>query len=264
MDSKNINNFQNNNLENNNLPSNNLINSRENLILELKKDMKNNIDAIYHLVVDDYKIEFIGNSFVLYNKPDQIVYVSCRTNLDKDKTLEFLQHLEEVLGFDNLYICSKTNILNKDLKNMFSLKCICEAVNCYVPDDLKIFPNLNDRLKIKKLTLDDLPYLVENYNASDIYLEERLKFGMLGAFYDSKLCGFIGTHDDGEMGLLYVDPNYRKLGIGTALGNELILELRKKHIPIYGQIEISNEVSFKMHSELGYKIGTQTLYWFSK
>ncbi|MCM1056124.1 MAG: GNAT family N-acetyltransferase [Firmicutes bacterium] len=60
---------------------------------------------------------------------------------------------------------------------------------------------------------------------------------MYGAYTDGRLTGFIGVHDAGGMGMLYVEEAYRGLGIGRSLISyqiNRILEQGRKpycHVP---------------------------------
>lgn len=74
------------------------------------------------------------------------------------------------------------------------------------------------------MTLDDIysEYVYNNYSSKDTvdvdYIKNRIKTNtMLGAFIDKKLVGFIGTHEEGSIGILEVLPQYRKRGIGEML-----------------------------------------------
>ena len=59
----------------------------------------------------------------------------------------------------------------------------------------------------------------EHYHTVDDvdYIRERVEEGMFGAFVGGDFAGFIGAHDERSIGLLYVLPDYRRLGLAFAL-----------------------------------------------
>lgn len=82
---------------------------------------------------------------------------------------------------------------------------------------------------IRRLTAGDLDYVREHYpgrakstretgKCPEGYLEGRISAGLMyGAFADGRQVGFAGTHEAGGMGMLYVEEQYRRRGIGKAL-----------------------------------------------
>jgi tRNA (guanine37-N1)-methyltransferase len=116
--------------------------------------------------------------------------------------------------------------------------------------------------------IDDtyLPFLLKHYTHADInspeYLRERLQSGdFYGAFVGPELAGFIGTHEEGSMGMLEVLPEYRRKGLAAALEafqtNRILMEGR---VP-FAQIEPGNAASFALHRRLGFEISQESLYW---
>lgn len=77
------------------------------------------------------------------------------------------------------------------------------------------------------------------------------------------LAGFIGTHEEGAMGMLEVFEPYRRRGIARALEKYLINRtLEKGHTP-YCQIFTDNEVSLRLQEKLGLRICRKKIYWIS-
>jgi tRNA (guanine37-N1)-methyltransferase len=75
------------------------------------------------------------------------------------------------------------------------------------------------------------------------YIASRMQAGMYGAFIADRLCGTIGTHAEGSIGLLEVDPAFRKMAIGRAHRSLLINKmLAEGRIP-YGQVVVGNDAS---------------------
>lgn len=116
---------------------------------------------------------------------------------------------------------------------------------------------------IRRLTIDDLAYVRAHYHkGTEIYLKERILAGvMYGAFADDGLTGFIGTHDDGSMGMLFVEEKYRRQGIGEALlSYNINRTLERGWIP-YGHVPEGNTVSERLLEKLGLYRASETVWW---
>lgn len=124
-----------------------------------------------------------------------------------------------------------------------------------------------DVCEIRPFRKEDIPFLMEHYDvvSEPEYFEERIEENELFAGYrDGKLCAFIGFHDDGSGGMLEVLPEFRRLGIGSAL--ELFLHneaLRRGWTP-YGQIFVGNEASKQLQRSLGLIVSDGEIYWMHK
>ena len=120
--------------------------------------------------------------------------------------------------------------------------------------------------EIRPLDETALPFLLRHYTHADSnspeYLCGRLKTGdFFGAFVDGKPAGFIGTHEEGSMGVLEVLPEYRRRGIAAALAAFQTNRILKKGRVPFSQIEPGNAASFALHRRLGFEISEQSLYW---
>ncbi len=116
---------------------------------------------------------------------------------------------------------------------------------------------------IRRLTAEHLPYLSEHYAMeSKAYLAERIRAGvMYGAFVGERLVGFMGWHDEGSLGLLYVEEAYRRRGIGASLEAYCInRQLELGYVP-YGHIVADNEASLKLQERLGLYLSRESLWW---
>ena len=144
----------------------------------------------------------------------------------------------------------------------YDLKNEQRVFPCYLDKDVYVFPVSLPNIYVRELRYEDAPYVKNNYHTSEIYIKSRIKVGMIGAFNSNdKQIGFIGNHDDGSMGLLFVDEEYRRMGVASLLEYHLIEKLRKDGRLCFGQIETGNEASMVMHEKNGYEIGTSVHYW---
>jgi GNAT superfamily N-acetyltransferase len=128
----------------------------------------------------------------------------------------------------------------------------------------------NDSItKIKPLTIAHKDIIIKNYSKIEIvdtdYIKNRLKANvMLGAFINRNLCGFIGTHEEGSIGMLEVFPEYMRKGIGSALQiaatNTALID---KRYP-YGQVVETNSASTALQRKLGFELSKDKVYWLIK
>ena len=106
----------------------------------------------------------------------------------------------------------------------------------------------------------------ENYELAD---EEELtelmdKGVMLGAFVEGKLAGFMGQHPEGSQGLLFVFPEYRRLGLAEALERRYVnLDLSRGNVP-FGQIFVGNTPSRRLQEKLGMEFSDKYICWCGK
>lgn len=89
-------------------------------------------------------------------------------------------------------------------------------------------------------------------------LEKNL---ITGAYVNGSCAGFVGRHIEGCIGLLEVLPEYRRLGIGSALARDAInRELANGNIP-FGQVVCDNAPSLALQRSLGNEISEGHVYW---
>lgn len=117
--------------------------------------------------------------------------------------------------------------------------------------------------RISTLGPEWLSEIMEGYHTMpEDYIQERLEHGMIfGAFVEEELAGFMGEHQEGSLGMLYVREAYRRKGIGQILMAYTIGEqLSKGYVP-YGEIAEGNEASLRLMRKLGFKISGIKGYW---
>lgn len=75
--------------------------------------------------------------------------------------------------------------------------------------------------------------------------------------------GFIGTHEEGGMGMLEVFEPYRRRKIGLALEKYLINRTLEQGFTPYCQVFSDNEASIRLQEKLGLKACRKKIYWIS-
>lgn len=115
---------------------------------------------------------------------------------------------------------------------------------------------------IRLLEMDSLSYVMEHYRDSEEYIRKHiLAKALYGAYVDDKLVGFIGVHEDGSTGFLYVEEAYRRRGIGEALEAYCINRQRDLDYTPYGYVVKGNEASMQLQEGLGLYLSQDTVWW---
>ncbi|MFR8846169.1 MAG: GNAT family N-acetyltransferase [Waltera sp.] len=116
---------------------------------------------------------------------------------------------------------------------------------------------------IRQLTVEEVPYVAEHYHLGDeIYVRERITAGdVFGIYIEGKLCGFIGCHNDGSMGMLYVEDAYRRQGLAASLEGYLINKQREQGMIPYAHIVNGNEASIQLQERLGLNLSDPVIWW---
>ena len=100
---------------------------------------------------------------------------------------------------------------------------------------------------------------------SAAYLRARAARGaLLGAYLDGRLAGFVGSHEEGSIGMLTVLPEYRRRGLGALLECAAIAEaLKEGRIP-FGQVAPDNTASLALQRAVGMTIAGEPVCWMDK
>ena len=127
----------------------------------------------------------------------------------------------------------------------------------------------NSEVTVKLLSKDYAYKVSEVYSKSttvlDGYIEDRIRNeAVYGAFIDGDLCGFIGYHKEGSIGMLEVLPEYRGRGIALRLQAVATNKRIKSGAYAYGQVIEDNIKSLNLQKKLGYDISDDKVYWLIK
>ena len=208
-----------------------------------------------------------GTVKLLYGEEDGVflketvsnVYMLSTTNQELGERL-----LNEV-GEQELY-CIYQEALADYLVNKHGY---VKEMTCYqaVYDKKEPLPRKMMDLEMRVLDSSYADKIYQQYNThvSFDYVKRRLEAGAIyGGFVEGEFCGFVGTHEEGGIGLLEIFGKYRKRGYGAELESYLMnFLLDKGEIP-YAQITEGNEASYRLHEKLGFDISREKLYWLSK
>ena len=141
-----------------------------------------------------------------------------------------------------------------------------EKLECYQVAYYGKKPPADTGLSVRTADEHDLTMLTENYPLiSPEELEKAVaRRSVLLGYHLEHLIGFIGEHLEGSMGLLYVFPEYRRKGFGTALQTYLIAKtIEKGYIP-FGQVEKDNQNSLSLQKKIGMTRSDNLSVWMWK
>ena len=168
-------------------------------------------------------------------------------------------------------IINKIDICNRViLKNDYEVKAINEkfSFNNKMECWHTIYTKNATKSHITGLTFSDLNknslnFILNTYNEEvdkDKILRNDLTSKFIIAKYFDKLAGYIGVHEDGEIGYLYVSPTFRKKGIATALINKMVERFENDNETAFCLIEIHNTNSINLHKKLN-SIFAKNVFW---
>lgn len=231
-------------------------------IKTLSKDFLLNVDMLECMRRGSAEILFASDEAVLLiDIPSQIYMISTQ-NAEISTTL--VNRLP-----DNISIIAAHDKFSYDLlTKRFNFN---ETMICHNTVYTKKFPMQTQCsiLEIKLLTQEHKDIIIRNYSkiktVDSVYIENRLKANvMLGAFIDNDLCGFIGSHEEGSIGMLEVLPKYRGKGIGAALQIAATNDALYNQRYPYGQVVETNSASTALQKKLGFELSKNKVYWLIK
>ena len=265
----------------------------------MKKDSINFIEPMFYVENLAYSIALFNNSFILFKEENQSTYdfTNITHSNSNDSDLNNLNHLNSLFNLVETEKLSKDRFLYIFCNEEANFEIILSFMRFYSWDNyyffllkgtlfkifikdkipasekLSVFSTIppeiveepyisNPDIKIERLNMKNFDYVCNHYESDASYIKSRIEDLMLGIFYKDEIAGFIGIHEDGSMGLLFVDENFRQKGFGTLLEKTLISHMRKNGRSCFGQIETTNELSLIVHKKAGYKISEEISYWF--
>ena len=116
-------------------------------------------------------------------------------------------------------------------------------------------------LDIRPLTHSRLDWVHEQNGHDREYLKERLESGAIyGGYFHDELCGCVGVHTDGSIGMIAVLSKFRRRGFAFELEGYMVNTLLDRGHTPFSQIEFDNDASIGLHKKLGFEISADTLY----
>ncbi len=227
----------------------------EKAIEYIEKDPIAHADMLLPIHRGTAEILYASHEGVLLRESKSGIYFMSVDNLDLGKELFELVEKGEVFSlhqefmFD--YIKEEANYENQ-------MKCHQKVYT------RKEKLQVDSKLTIKQLGIEYLDIVFDNYHAYRYYdyLKERIESGeMYGGFIEDKLCGFVGMHQEGSIGLLEILEEHRQKGYATILESFIINLVLEKGLMPYGHVTVGNDHSLKLQEKLGMVTSKQTIYW---
>lgn len=231
--------------------------AKERLIKRLAKDKRSYIHMMESLcrgqgeiLLDD------GEKLLLYDRGCKLCMVSAENE----------RAGEELLGLipkeTKLFISSR-DFLNALLVKHLSCQIYHECIQVCYPQKQLLPVKYRE---IRPLLQEHAEYVLAHYHmGAPGYIEERISCGaMFGAFSGERLLGFAGIHDDGSMGMLFVEEACRGRGIGEALEAYCINRLCERGFTPYAHIVVGNEASLRLQKRLGLYASSQPVWWLGR
>lgn len=150
--------------------------------------------------------------------------------------------------------------VNQVLTEEYNMRICCKCYQaCYTQREALAVKHKDIRL----LDEASLEYVAEHYPmAGRKYLTDRLRKKMMfGAFEGDKLVGFIGIHDEGSMGMQYVEEDYRRRGIASSLEAYLINVMKNRGETPFCQIIDGNRQGMLLQEKLGLYVSKDPMWW---
>ncbi len=225
----------------------------------LSSDKILNVDMLQAIVRSNAEVIYAHDGTVLLlNLSGEVYMLNAFDKAGADAALNSIQAMDCCVAHGNTAMDA--------IRTRYGLDGWMDCAQCVYTGDRA--PNVDSRFRIRRLTAKDAPFVKEHYKHDPQYIDSRIEAGMFGAELAAeptgRLLGFIGTHDDGSIGLLEVAPDSRRMGVATALQAFMFdYHIKKGWIP-YGQVYIDNDASFALQSSMGIAVSKQHIRWMFK
>jgi len=194
-----------------------------------------------------------NDSFLVYDRISGTNYILIAAD-NPESVLDYVK--------DDKLFCAHVEytwrLISRAFQRALDFECYQALYNKKILLDIKEFP-----AHIRQLDETHINIVETHYQSISTahYIEGRIKEGMFGVFEGSSLAAFIGKHEEGSIGMLFVLPEYRHKGYGENLTAFMVNRcLNRGEIP-YGQVTVNNEASYRLHQKLGFDISRSRVYW---
>lgn len=186
-----------------------------------------------------------GTACLLQNRGNYALQLACDTAADGVKLLQNAPAFGLVVAHGDAAVCAvKTLRPDYDCRRPCHQGYYPSKERHAVPPTCTIAPYPIDRL-------DDVLAHYDNVRDPRYIIDRIEKGDLFAGYHEEQLCGFIGFHSDGSMGMLEVFPEFRRLHIGFALEQNLINAALDRGWTPYCHIYADNLPSIRLQEKLG-------------
>ena len=227
----------------------------------LARERLANIDMIELILLPETQaLRFDEEGLLLYR--DGLYLLAC----EPGKGCSFLPLLTRGLteGAERLIVLRGEETIEPLVRD-YGFQVVMDCVHAVYPAKEPLRYTLPENAEIRPLDPCHAGFVHEHYHMVDdiAYIRERIRAGMYGAFVGGYLAGFVGTHDEGSIGMLEVLPEFRRLGLAYALEAHLINRLLESGHTPYCQVSIKNEPSIALQRKLGMEFSSAVIHWLA-
>ncbi len=220
----------------------------------------------YERYIEMYVLYKSGNVEILYEERDGVLLYHQKDDMyyASAKTQAAVIDIMKLVPQDSRGLCACDDIFLETLQKQNAYGTMFLSYNM-VYEKTEMVTIANETLEIKSLTLDEESIVKESYSNpiydQDGYIASCIKNGMLGAYQDGQLVGYIGLHNSGAIGLLEVFDGFRSQGVAKTLIASMINHCLKMDKIAYTQVQTTNEVSLKLQASLGFTRADKPCIW---
>ena len=231
---------------------------KQKIIQQLSSKKRDNIHLIELLKRGNGDILYAqNNNYLIYDNGSGAYMITIQ---NPENQLDVLKVMFSLIPKDAKLFVTSQEFINAPLMEFFSVHTLrpCFQASYTQRESL---PVLHKDIRI--LNDKHLEYVKTNYSTENPdYIKERIdNQALYGAFEGERIIGFIGMHNDGSIGILFVDENYRKRNIGTSLEAFLINKHKEAGWTPYGAIYNDNQASLKLQEKIGLNISNDCIWW---
>lgn len=219
----------------------------------LNEDRIKNITLIQSIEKSNASIIYFDNCCVLlFDKVSKTMMLSSKTMKSTIKALDSLTQPYDFLMIQDEY--------SKIVQDRFNLIHSADYYQAVYISNRRID---SDKLEFQLVNEDDFDVVLKYYQTDNYtYLKQRCDSHQLWVGKCNKtIIGFIGIHDEGSIGLLYVRAEYRRMGYGEVLLEFMTNYFLENNWVPYSQISIDNTASIMLHKKVGYVLSETNVVW---
>ena len=230
---------------------------KQRLIRFLSRDKRSHIHMMESLARGKAEIMYArGGNVLLYDRSAAYCMIAAESEEEGAKLIELIPAKTQLITSSQIF-------LNSMICEELPFEVLNECVQVCYPQKQTLPVKYKN---IRPLKEEDAAYVTAHYEIGGAaYIQERIAAGAVyGAFMENSLIGFVGVHDDGSMGMLFVDEAYRGQGIAASLEAYCINRICEKDMIPYGHIVTENEASLKLQEKLGLYASSRKVWWLER